>query len=341
MKSPRIRLWSVAPLLALCCIGYAQGAEVRPAETKAKSPLIPQGLRRLAGMPSEHGGGRIPAQAISIVELDSPQVAGSTGRVAAQGKIPYLALAPETEWSVPLRPLRAGANYVTFTMHASVDSVVSVDGALVSLVKSERPGYATVMVGYPKDNAIEWMSLMHDVELRPYSGQLMGTLAIVTICTDTESGRWSLTTVDRLAAYDLPLGSIDPTAPRKLSVRTGPAGAWVCGVASSDENPVFEDVNHNGVRDSFEMKMLGAILDHKASREARERLIHLWKERSYIQPTDYSLTTSNGAGGPEWENVPVIYHTEIPGPDPTPEAAVRILRDIPTAKILNPNPSSK
>jgi hypothetical protein len=54
MKIPRIGIWSVAPLLALCCIGYAQNTE-----TKTKAPPIPQGLRRLAGMPSEHGGARL------------------------------------------------------------------------------------------------------------------------------------------------------------------------------------------------------------------------------------------------------------------------------------------
>ncbi|MFZ5493734.1 MAG: hypothetical protein ACOZE5_00165 [Verrucomicrobiota bacterium] len=254
--------------------------------------------------------------------------------------IRYLSLPPGAEWSVPLRQRRKGPNYVTFTMHASVGSVVFVDGALVSLVKSEQPDYASVVVGYPKGDTIEWMPLLLDVPVRNYSGQPMGTLAIVTICTDTESGRWSITTVDRLAAHDLPLGPLDTAGPRVLTVKTGASGAWVCGVASSDENPVFEDVNHNGVRDSFEIKLLGAPLSRNASREAMDRLLHLWKHRSYIQPSDYALATNEGAGGPDWENVPVNYHPDIPGPDPRPEPAVRILRDLPTAKILNPNPTS-
>lgn len=314
---------------------------MRQTETKPKAPLVPQGLLRLAGMPSEHGGARIPAEARSVVDLASPRVAGGVGRVSAQGKISYLALPPQAEWSVPLRPRRAGVNYVTFTMHASVGSVISVDGALVSLVKSEQAGYATVMVGYPKGDAIEWMSLLHDVEILPYSRQPMGTLAIVTVCTDTVSGRWSIILVDRLVAYDLPLGAVEAGAPRQFSVKTGDAGAWVCGLAVADENPVFEDVNHNGVRDSFEIKVLGKPLARDATPEAMEGLVHLWKHRSYIQPSDYALITHDGTGGPEWENVPVNYRTEIPGPDPMPEPAVRVLRDLPTARILNPNPTTK
>jgi hypothetical protein len=164
----------------------------------------------------------------------------------------------------------------------------------------------------------------------------MGTLAMVTICTNTESRQWSITLVDRLAAYDLPLGPVALGAPRMLSVKAGAAGAWVCGVASSDENPVFDDVNHNGVRDSFETKMLGAPLGRNASRQDRDALMHLWKHRSYIQPTDYLLAAQNGAAGPEWQNIPETYYTEIPGPDPAPpEPDGRKVRDIPGSAIFN------
>jgi hypothetical protein len=328
MKSTTSKLWSVAPLLALCCIGYLQGTEVLPAELKTGLGNPPQGLPRLAGWRAERESTAIPKSTISIVDIVSPQVAGSVGRIASQGRIPYLAIAAGAEWSVPLRPLRAGANYTTFTMQASLDSVISVDGVSVSLVKSTLPGYATVMVGYPKANAIEWVSLLHDVELQPYSGQLMGTLAIVTICTDTESHQWSILLCDRLAAHDLPLGPLNAGIPRTFSVKAGAAGVWVCGVAACDENPVFTDVNHNGVRDSFETKVLGAPLDRKASHEAKEQLIKVWKERSYLEPTDYALATQTGASEDQWENIPAEFHLEIPSFDRTPEPDVRSVHGI-------------
>ncbi len=333
---PRARssLWYVALLLALCCIGYSQKTATPPIKVNAGLGKPPQGLPRLAGWQTEQESTSIPESAISIVDIGSPQVAASTGRISTQGKIPYLAIAPGTEWTTPLRPLRAGANYTTFTLQASLDSVVSVDGVFVSLVKSTLPGYATMMVGYPKANAIEWVSLFHDVEVRPYSGQLMGTLAIVTICTDTEAHQWSISLCDRLAAHDLPLGPVSPGIPRIFSVKAGAAGAWVCGVATSDENPVFEDANHNGVRDSFEIKLLGAPLDRKASRETREQLIQMWKERMYIEPTDYALATQSGAGNDTWQNIPAEFHLEIPLFDRTQEPDVRQVHGISTSVVF-------
>jgi hypothetical protein len=331
MKRTPIRAWSVAPLLALCCVVPVQASEVRHTEAKAKSPLIPQGLLRLGGMPASPGGAAIPASAISIVDLQSPQVAGPLGRIASQGKVPYLALPPGIEWSTPLRPLRTGANYTTFTLQASIGSVVSVDGAHVSLVKSEQPGYATVMVGYRKTKEIEWMSLLHDVELRPYLGQLMGTLAIVTICTDTEYGRWSISLCDRLAAQDLPLDPVDARGPRVLSVKSGAAGAWVCGLASSDENPVFEDANHNGVRDNFEMKVLSAPIKRDASRETRDALVRAWKERKYIEPSDYALATQEGTI--DWDSMPAHFDSNIPASDAIPEPDGRQVHGIATSAI--------
>lgn len=338
MKNTRLSLWSVAPLLALCCLAYSQGSELLPAEEKDQLTKPPQGLRRLAGRPAEPGGTVIPASAISIVDIGAPQVEASAGRIASRGNIRYLALPPGAEWSTSLRPLRAGVNYTTFTMLASLDTIVSVDGALVSLVKSYQPGYATVVVGYPKDDAIEWVSLDHHVGLRPYGGQPMGTLAVITICTDTESRQWSILLLDQVAAYDLPLGQVEPGAPRVLSVKAGPSGAWVCGVANSDENPVFDDGNHNGVRDSFETTLLGAPLARHASRRDRDALVNLWKLRFELQPGDYA-PKPNGARGPEWKNVPGNYFLEIPYSDPAPpEPDGRQVRGIPGSAIFNGPP---
>jgi hypothetical protein len=333
MKSTCPKLRYVVPLLALGCVGYLPGAEALPAKSKSV-PVVPQGLPRLAGLPAVRERGRIPAEAVSIVDVASPQAAGAVGRVASQGRVRFLALPPETEWSVLLRPRSAGVGYVTFTLQASLGSVVSVDGAQVSLVKSTEPDYATVMVGYPKGEGIEWISLQHDVELRPYSGQLMGTLAMVTICADTEAGHWSITLGDRLAAHDLPLGLPEPGVRRTFTVKTGAAGAWISGVATSDENPVFADANHNGVRDSFEQKLLGAPLARQASRETRERLIKVWKERSYIAPSDYAVMIQNGAGEADWENIPAEFHLEIPVFDRTPEPETRRVHGVPSSVIF-------
>jgi hypothetical protein len=331
----RSKLWYVAPLLALCCVGYSQKSESSPIKVNAGLGKPPQGLPRLAGWHADRESTSIPESAISIVDISSPKVASSVGQIATQGKIKYLALPPDAKWSTPIRPLRAGANYITFTLQASLDSVVSVDGVFVSLVKSTLPDYATVMVGYPKGEAVEWMSLMHDVELQTYGGQLMGTLAIVTICTDTESHLWSILLCDRLAAHDLPLGPVNPGTPREFSVNAGAAGAWVCGLAASDENPVFTDVNHNGVRDSFERKVLGAPLDRKASHEAKEKLVQVWKQRMYLEPSDYALATEQGPSEDDWEDIPVHYDSEIPGPDPTPQRDGRKVHGIPTSAIYH------
>ncbi|MGH8018665.1 MAG: hypothetical protein ACREIA_10285 [Opitutaceae bacterium] len=60
----------------------------------------------------------------------------------------------------------------------------------------------------------------------------------------------------------LSLDEDNPAAPGsdRIEVTPGPDGAWVINVTQTDENPLFPDLNHNGVDDDFE----GAVEDESA-----------------------------------------------------------------------------
>lgn len=328
-RAPR---WLVASFATLWFITGSFTANLLAADVGGEFGRFPQGLRRLAGLPARPGETAIPARAISIVDLAAPEVAGAAGRVTTQGHTRYLSLPADTEWSTPLRPLKPGANYVTFTALLSLGSVVSVDSAYVSLAKSEHAGYATVMVGYRQGEDIVWLSLMHDVRLHSYSGQLMGSLNMVTICTDTELSRWSILTVDQLAGYDLPLGPVEP-GPRRFAVTTGPGGAAVCGLACAEEHPVYEDANANGIRDSFETKLLGAPLKRDASRETRDRLVHAWKIRRELQPSDFVLPVKTQGKDVDPDLTPAHYFSDLPASDPQPPREGGEIRGIPNSYL--------
>jgi hypothetical protein len=104
-------------------------------------------------------------------------------------------------------------------------------------------------------------------------------LPVLTARLDGTAGIWDLYVGSRLGAVDLPLPKLPPGATKQFSVRAGNTGARVCGLISSDDNPLFEDENRNGVDDTFERQQNpGAPLAARSSGHARAQLAQAWQQ---------------------------------------------------------------
>ena len=124
-----------------------------------------------------------------------------------------------------------------------------------------------------------------------FGGTRMAALNIVTVKVDRQARTWTMWFRDVLVAVDMPLVDSDGGAPQ-IRVTAGKGGAWLCGLVCSDENPLFEDANDNGVPDDFEMKILGKLLSKDASVQTRANLRLAWdEEKSSRPPSEFVLTT--------------------------------------------------
>ena len=118
----------------------------------------------------------------------------------------------------------------------------------------------------------------------------MAPLYIVTVKLDRKSGTWAMWLRDMLVAADMPLSPHSGAA--QIHIIAGKAGAWLCGLVCSDENPLFEDANNNAVPDDFERKLLGKLLGEDSSEQTQANLRLAWdEEKKSRPPSEFVLTT--------------------------------------------------
>jgi len=195
-----------------------------------------------------------------------------------RGTAAYLAVEAGDDWQQELRNHRAGANYVTFTLHASLGTQIDVGGASLVIEQSERdPTYAAIHTT-GADSRID-----HETPWMLFGGARMAPLYIVTIKLDRKAGTWAIWFRDALAADDLPLSPRQGTG-NAIHITAGKAGAWICGLVCSDENPLFEDANDNAVPDDFEQQVLGKLLETNAAEPTRAALRVGWQMEKQSRP---------------------------------------------------------
>ena len=61
-------------------------------------------------------------------------------------------------------------------------------------------------------------------------------------------------------------------------ITPGSEGAWLNGLVQSDENPLHEDVNRNGIDDAYERETKGRVLESDAPALERRELAAKWRE---------------------------------------------------------------
>jgi hypothetical protein len=110
-----------------------------------------------------------------------------------------------------------------------------------------------------------------------FGGRLLAMLPALTVRIDPAAGVWDVFSDSRLLADNLPLIARTNSS-RQFLVHAGSAGAWLSGLVMSDENPLYEDENANGIDDRFEQEKRGSILAANASVAERQQLAAQWKQ---------------------------------------------------------------
>ncbi len=141
-----------------------------------------------------------------------------------------------------------------------------------------------MQIGRPGTKGMQWRNFGGPVRLEPYDGAPLAALPILTVRLDATAGIWDLYVGPRIGVVDMPLRKLPEGATRQFSVRAGAPGARVCGLISSDDNPLFVDENRNGIDDAFEAQHSpGVSLQGRKAGSARSQLAKAWQEDQQLR----------------------------------------------------------
>ena len=196
-----------------------------------------------------------------------------------QGKFDYLAIDGGKHWSSPLHGAPDETTFTSFFVYASVGTVVDVSGAKFLIRPGTKPEYAQLHVGTPGSKGVQWRKFGGPVKFEKHGGKLMAALPVLTVRLDPAAKEWDVFVANRLAVDGLRLPDLPKGATRQFNVSAGPNGAWVCGLVSADENPLYPDANANGIDDGFEMQQRGgSLLAATAPPAERKALAQMWQQ---------------------------------------------------------------
>jgi hypothetical protein len=249
------------------------GFGAQPAATPARV-AAPLGLLRLqdAAKPGE-ATKLVPAK----FALDALPASGLAGVSKAQkDNLDTLVLEAGKEWSRPLRGSSREVTFASFQVYGSQTTIIEIGGARLGLTAGPIPGSLQLMFDNSAAGTLAWKSLNVHVNTGKYGGKNFAALPTLTIALDPAADCWHVYSGSRLLADHLPLIAAKRDN-RQLTVKAGTEGAWVCGLVLSDENPLYEDANFNGIDDAFERQKLGALLPANAALPTRQQLAQDWK----------------------------------------------------------------
>ena len=124
---------------------------------------------------------------------------------------------------------------------------------------------------------MQWKPLNYHVGAGRYGGKTMAALPTLTVRLEPDTNTWDLYAGSRLLADNLPL-IVAKKTDRRFALRAGNEGAWLTGLVFSDENPLYEDANANGIDDRFELQTRGALLAADTPVALRSFFAQQWKE---------------------------------------------------------------
>ncbi|MGH7956605.1 MAG: hypothetical protein ACREH8_06305 [Opitutaceae bacterium] len=209
--------------------------------------------------------------------VDALSTDGSAGSAKSRkAGLDVVTLPPGTEWSRPLRGSGAEPQFISFLFCASESTIIEIGGARLGVTLSPASGSLQFMFDEQGSGGLQWRSLGLHAPLEEFEGETLVSLPLLTVHLDPAAGVWSLYAGARLAADHLPLMSGSNTQ-QKFALKAGNGGAWLCQLIMADENPLYEDMNANGIDDAFENQKRGSLLATNASLADRKILAQQWQ----------------------------------------------------------------
>jgi hypothetical protein len=251
-----------------------------PNERAGKTPAPPLGLWRLASAPIE---GRPTLLAPSTYDIDDLSAVGGQGNKRQKDTVDFIDIAAGKEWSRSLRGSPNDVVFVSFQIYASQTTIVEVGGARLGLAPGPMAGSLQLMFDDSAGSTINWQALRQHFSTDQYEGKTFAALPTLTVRLDPATSTWDLYVGNRMASAGLPLLALKK-GQRQFVFRAGNEGAWIGGLIISDENPLYEDANSNGIDDRFEQEKRGGLLPAAASAAERRLLAEQWKENQRAEP---------------------------------------------------------
>lgn len=294
---PKVFPWTLLSPAILCLVTLVSPAHADDSAIAVLSKA-PLSLPRLSPEAGKLGKKPVSGESFEVLGLQATEHAKQKQRGGAS----YIEIESGTGWQQTLRNQRAGANYVSFTLNASLGTQIDIGGASLVIEQSEKDQtYAAVQTTTPDK------SIHYEMPWLLFGGARMATLDIVTVKVDRQAHTWTMWFRDTVVAEDMPMAS-QGSVPQ-IRITAGKGGAWLCGLVCSDENPLFEDANDNAVPDDFELKILGSLLSKNASEQTSANLRLAWDEEKRSRPpSEFILTTPQPDSFPAWcapEGAPV------------------------------------
>jgi len=254
--------------IALLAASLPHGQSAVPASKTS----VTRELSRFSDIGKPGAAAPIAAGKFAIDDLSADGSADAVkGRKAG---LDVLSLRAGGEWSRPLRGSGREPQFVSFLLSASQSTVVEIAGARLGITLSPASGSLQIMVDEPESGGLQWRSLGLHVPLESFAGESLASLPLLTVHIDPAAGGWSLYAGMRLVADHLPLL---PGLQQRFTLKAGKAGVWLGHLNMSDENPLYDDINANGIDDAFEKQQRGALLAATASLADRKLLAQQWQ----------------------------------------------------------------
>ena len=239
------------------------------------------GLLRLQTDAKANQGVPVAAAKITVDDLSAAGIVG----VAKEQKnnVDYLTLDAGKVWSRPLRGSGREATFASFQVYGSQTTIIEIGGARLGLTAGPIAGSLQLMYDDGATGTLQWKALNVHVGTGKYGGKALAALPVLTVMLDPAAGLWHLYLGSRLLADQLPLVAARRDN-RQFTVTAGTEGAWITGLVLSDDNPLYEDANANGIDDAFERQKRGATLPTTATLADRQQLATDWKAAQRAQP---------------------------------------------------------
>ena len=246
------------------------------AQTPTSPPL---GLPRLKEQAKP--GEAAPVARAKFADADLT-VRGVTGaRNGEKRGAKFLALDATKGWSQPLRGKPGEILFVSFSVNGSLGTVMEVGGARLIVVESAITHYATLVLEESTPAGVKWRELGLHSPLEQYDTRALAAFSVLTLRLDPANSVFDLYQGSRLVADHLPYQSGKDN--RQVTIYGGDAGAMINGLVQSDENPLYEDTNANGIDDRFEQQKKGRLLAANTPAADRKALIKDWRESQRTQ----------------------------------------------------------
>jgi len=260
------------------------GASTKPPKIVSRNDpsIITAPALNLPRLQTRAKPGDLIRMASNKVTVDKLAPQGSPGsKAVTKGGLTYLSINGGKDYNSSIRGQANDPAFVSFLVYASDGTTLDIGGARLAIKATTKPGYAQLFVSDSATPGSPLRALPEFVRIETHDKAPLAALPVLTVRLDPKAKVWDLYSFNRLVAADLPLRAATANrgraAAKQFALTAGTQGASIHSLVSAEENPLFLDLNHNGIDDTFERTKRTSLLDQDNTAADRTKLAHEWQ----------------------------------------------------------------